>query len=844
VNKIKLLIIPLFYLAVNSIASESYQVEAWFKILPKNDNLHTARKIAQRKRLRAKAGDQITILENTGYEFEDNGYVYFELTRKGESSPSGVYFAYRSSIERYIQKEGLKPITKDVGPPKTLDGTDDESLDGYGDDDNQSDICSKLSGKPMRFSEKTEVYHVSGTKRGPDTQNFTNRRAFRFKVRRNPRDTTNCYLYLEGKNPPLVFKTPASRFIKADGRLNVYGMEDKTIEDLDEQTSGERRQKISIPSVTSPDTSSVKRSYCEELAELNEEFWLSPEERIAYTQSSEQIITGRKSSKWKIKSEITSSSQGKCTIVKLTPKGREIEQSQIELEMQPFIDEQGRIKAHPLYDAVQMAQQNISEASKPIEPVVKVQSACVKSEPAMVAKRAQKITYEKCTKETGYLERLLKKGLSKRDLSASDDVKACIRAGLFSNPGKNIYFPYCKGKTESTDELKNKTKPCISNNYVSYAKKLLDDTTSCFENLNTSDLLPLVAAESRFSLNVANTVKASGMFQVTAPLLKDGARLKKVKTIKTEKCKKLKDFAFDGSVTGDMSTCQRTSIPGGTKRTTYFAVAALSKAKAKADKLLDTFGKTKLKASDHEGIKQDLMAMMHNRGINGVSRVFEKFMHKFKAASKSAQRSKRRSGLEKMWDEVGKDKKFSRDTFIKFFSSFMYYERYGSNREDKIAKLVKLKKAYDKKYKKQIIELTRKSRSRNSKVKREAKKELKKITSKMNKIIIKNTSKSLRRSVVGKNFTFDKFFDRLPKIIHRMREYEGGTYALSMSCIQDKIQRDAKSKLGLEVTCGPEAISQERQKQIQKTGNPPRCGHDKLAENLKDTLGSEYAHVK
>ena len=679
--KINLLIINLLVFIPIGLTAETYEVGAWFNILPKNSNLHTAKKIAKKKKLRANLGDQITILKDTGYEFEDNGYVYFELTKKGDSSSSGIYFADRSSIESYIRKKSLTPVSKarttttsipkqkEVGPPKSL----------YGDDDEDEDDI--VTNEPI--DSKKDV------------------------------------------GPPET----------------LYGDDD-------------------------------------DIKEVSEE--------------------------------------------------------------------SGIIKPRPLVEAVELAQQSLSDDAGPVEPRVERVQACDVGDPKSKPKKqdSKSLQYESCDKENNYLEKLLAKNVSKKDLSASDDTKSCIRTGLLSGGTRGIKYPYCPKDKSKSDGEKNTIKPCISNNYVSFVKKVLEDTTACFENLSTEDLLPLVAAESRFNLNISNSVKASGLFQVTAPLLNDGTRMKKVASKNTANCKKLKEFVFDGTVSGNMNTCERTALPEGVKRTTYFAIAALSNAKVKADNLLNQFGKNKLKALDIEGIKQDLMAMMHNRGVNGVRKVFDKFMIKFTEASKSVKKSKNRTGLEKMWNEVDKDKKFSRDTFIKYFSSFMYYEKHGSKNEEKIKNLIKLKKEYDSKYKKQLSDLLSKTKSKDKKIRKEAKSELNKLTKKLSKEVVKNSPKSARSAVVGKSFTFDKFFNKLPMVVHRMREYEGSSFALSMSCIQDKMERDAKDKFGLNVTCGPAKISKDRERQIQKSGIPPRCGHDELAKNFKETLGADYAHVE
>lgn len=329
--------------------------------------------------------------------------------------------------------------------------------------------------------------------------------------------------------------------------------------------------------------------------------------------------------------------------------------------------------------------------------------------------------YEQCRPENDYIQQTLNDRnlglLSEEDLKNNHPSKFCILAGL--NEGVSFKIAQCTGG-KILPSSKGK-QVCKSNEYVSFIHKEMTQMAECFTNIEYEELIPLVNAESRFNFNAYNLntwgefkgeLNASGILQSTQVLYTDAnihREIKingKIKTVypkayltnnapkqyqmkineETKYCKSIFNEIKTKPPSLKRNVCERTTIPKGFRQSLYLALANYSHSKQTIEKDLyeiqDSYfsGNELFDKDQKKEILTDLTRLMHNRGIG----VFQKRMRSFfydLFHGKYGQDALTRKGythgnaaIWKLWGRPNFKAPISHDEFIKYFSSYIFWE--------------------------------------------------------------------------------------------------------------------------------------------------------------------------
>ncbi len=315
-----------------------------------------------------------------------------------------------------------------------------------------------------------------------------------------------------------------------------------------------------------------------------------------------------------------------------------------------------------------------------------------------------KLPYKKCDAEDDYVEPELAKLLSPDDFKETT-LHACILAGLKSTP-KNMRVARC----ENGEKVSSDTPACASQNYVALIAKELKLMAECFKNVEVSELVPMANVESKFNFNAynmnkiwkngqrVNVLNASSLLQSTQVLIdsQEQAYISDPNFIDlkdTPYCKAAINGIINSPLSDERNVCERTSLPSGMRKNLYIATAQHSYHKRLSQEILtniqaEYFGDRLNIFNDEEKekIRISLAKLMHNRGMGSVEKMMNMFFYDLFHGGMSEAQGKTRtnyngstvrhgnSRIYKLWGRPGFKAPIGHEEFIKYFSSYVFYE--------------------------------------------------------------------------------------------------------------------------------------------------------------------------
>lgn len=315
-----------------------------------------------------------------------------------------------------------------------------------------------------------------------------------------------------------------------------------------------------------------------------------------------------------------------------------------------------------------------------------------------------KLPYKKCNAEDDYFEPELVRLLTPTDYKETT-LHACILAGLKSTP-KNMRVARC----ENGYKVSSETPACASQNYVALIAKELKLMAECFHNIEVSELVPMANVESKFNINAynmnriwrngkqENVLNASSLLQSTQVLInsQNEAYISNPDFIglkDTPYCKAAIDGIINSPLSDERDVCERTSLPNGMRKNLYIATAQHSYHKRLSQEVLNNiqaeyFG-DRLNIFDDkekEKIRISLAKLMHNRGMGSVEKMMNMFFYDLFHGGMSEAQGKTRtnyngrtvrhgnSRIYELWGRPGFKAPIGHEEFIKYFSSYIFYE--------------------------------------------------------------------------------------------------------------------------------------------------------------------------
>lgn len=245
--------------------------------------------------------------------------------------------------------------------------------------------------------------------------------------------------------------------------------------------------------------------------------------------------------------------------------------------------------------------------------------------------------FEECNSENNYAQSALEKLLNEAEVNEIQDEKYCILASL----KKPSSFPMAR--CNGNKRVGWKHQACISKEYVSFVYKELKDISSCFNNLEIKEMIPLINNESQFNYNAYNrnksrTLNATGLLQMTQDVVDSQVYIRRYFN---EHSDLFNDSKYCSTAFHDLKThplskernvCIRTEIPNGFRKNLLLTIAQYSKFKNEAELKLQAIEstypyKTIFDPDTRVRLKTELARLMHNRGDSKITTLMEMFFY-------------------------------------------------------------------------------------------------------------------------------------------------------------------------------------------------------------------------